>query len=116
MNKSKSIIAVVIVAIIGTLIFWKRDWIKGKIGKTKIVESIKEVTLKTGITPSNPNSFPLKRGSKGEKVKGLQQALNRKYNAGLKVDGQFGFKTEKALKNAGFGKSVELWQFWKVFS
>lgn len=40
----------------------------------------------------------LKMGCKGEDVKYLQQELNDWINAGLKVDGDFGFKTDAALR------------------
>lgn len=40
----------------------------------------------------------LKKGSKGDDVKALQQRLNIKVNAGLTVDGNFGQLTENALK------------------
>lgn len=43
-------------------------------------------------------SSNLKRGSKGETVKWLQSALNRK-GADLEVDGIFGAKTEQAVKD-----------------
>lgn len=45
------------------------------------------------------NEFPLKKGSKGEKVQLLQVAINKKSKKDiLKVDGIFGSKTEDALK------------------
>lgn len=40
----------------------------------------------------------LRNGSSGTQVKYLQKALNKLINAGLTVDGDFGSKTEKALK------------------
>ena len=40
----------------------------------------------------------LKRGCKGEDVKYLQKTLNEKWNCGLEVDGVFGSKTLKAVK------------------
>jgi hypothetical protein len=40
----------------------------------------------------------LRNGSSGEQVKYLQKALNKLVNSGLTVDGDFGNKTEKALK------------------
>lgn len=45
-------------------------------------------------------SFPLQKGSKGEKVQYLQRYLNTYHAAGLTVDGNFGAKTENALKKA----------------
>lgn len=46
--------------------------------------------------PGN-DSFPLQRGSKGQRVTRIQMLLNRA-GAGLKEDGDFGAKTETALK------------------
>lgn len=40
----------------------------------------------------------LKKGTKGEDVKYLQKTLNEKWNCGLEVDGIFGTKTQKAVK------------------
>ncbi|HSZ72477.1 MAG TPA: hypothetical protein VK750_07350 [Cytophagaceae bacterium] len=60
---------------------------------------------------SGGDSFPLKRGSKGQRVMQLQQALSDvlgqaviAQNGG--VDGSFGKGTEDALKLAGYGKTV----------
>lgn len=52
------------------------------------------------------NQIILERGSKGEDVKKLQQLLNKIGNAGLKVDGKFGEKTEKALVKIANSKIV----------
>lgn len=55
----------------------------------------------SGLIPTSKytdDSFPLKNGSGGEKVKKLQKWLNDNHNAGLVVDGKFGPKTEEALK------------------
>ena len=50
-----------------------------------------------GIDPSG-NIPTLRRGSKGELVKSLQEYLNDETGAGLTVDGVFGAKTETAVK------------------
>lgn len=119
MGKTRNIFAFVVVAIIGSIIFWKRDWIKEKL---KVVqrpktanESQQSAVVQAPISPSSPSSistndqytFPLKLGSKGTTVKALQNALNRKYNAHLAEDGYFGPATESALVKAGFGKELE---------
>ena len=45
-------------------------------------------------------SYPtLRKGAQGENVKTLQTILNEVDNAGLDVDGSFGSKTQKAVKN-----------------
>lgn len=48
----------------------------------------------------------LKKGSKGQEVKYLQQNLNQAINAKLDIDGSFGSKTEKAVKD--FQKKYKL--------
>ena len=48
----------------------------------------------------------LKRGSKGTEVKYLQKNLNQAINAKLDIDGSFGAKTEKAVKD--FQKKYKL--------
>lgn len=59
----------------------------------------------SSITYTNDN-FPLKKGSKGPRVKNLQKFLNWKgYN--LTVDGYFGEKTAAALLNANNMTKVE---------
>jgi len=64
-----------------------------------------------GLTTSSENSgFPLKKGSKGEKVQLLQEALIVKYgkNALPKygADGDFGSETVSALKKAGLPTTI----------
>lgn len=55
---------------------------------------------------SRNDGFPLKRGSRGTKVKALQQALARR-DSSVKVDGQFGPATAAALKAAGYPDTVD---------
>ena len=56
----------------------------------------KVITIK--INPLGDLEDPLKRGSKGDEVKALQERLNS-LGAKLKTDGIFGPKTEKALND-----------------
>ena len=51
----------------------------------------------TGTFPSVPPN--LKKGSKGQQVKNLQKYLNWFGSYGLEVDGDFGTKTQKAVKD-----------------
>jgi peptidoglycan hydrolase-like protein with peptidoglycan-binding domain len=55
--------------------------------------------------------FPLKKGSKGEAVRALQQALIDKYGAGILprygADGGFGTETVNALKKAGLPTTID---------
>ncbi len=55
---------------------------------------------------SGNDSFPLKRGSKGARVRQLQQALKQN-DPSIKVDSIFGKGTESALLAAGYGKKVD---------
>ena len=57
------------------------------------------------LTSGNEN-FPLKKGSKGAKVKQLQQALAKTVSS-LTVDGNFGTQTVKALRTAGYAQVVD---------
>lgn len=58
-------------------------------------------------TPKTKNDdFPLKKGSKGDNVRLLQEALISK-GAKINVDGDFGTKTENALKKANLPTSID---------
>lgn len=52
----------------------------------------------SGKKPTVYNQFPLKYGSMGTLVKDIQTVLNKRFNAGIKVDGDWGGKTQEALK------------------
>ncbi|MFI5195706.1 MAG: peptidoglycan-binding protein [Chitinophagales bacterium] len=64
----------------------------------------KKRTVNTG------SGFPLKKGSKGDKVKQLQEALIEKYGASILpkfgADGDFGSETAKALSKAGMPATI----------
>ncbi len=66
-------------------------------------------TKKTYSTPRN-DDFPLKKGSKGEMVRQLQQALIDKYGRSVLprygADGDFGSETQNALKKQGLPTTV----------
>ena len=52
----------------------------------------------------------MRRGEVGNEVRALQRTLNNCYGASLSVDGEFGPKTEAALKNAEasiYGQTVD---------
>jgi hypothetical protein len=59
----------------------------------------------TSATPSSDPGFPLKKGSKGEHVRLLQEALIEKYGKSILpkygADGDFGSETINALKKIG---------------
>lgn len=60
---------------------------------------------------ASDSDFPLKKGSKGEKVKLLQKALIAKYGKSILpkygADGGFGSETAAALKKAGLPASID---------
>jgi peptidoglycan hydrolase-like protein with peptidoglycan-binding domain len=60
---------------------------------------------------ANTVKMPLVQGAKGELVKSIQTALNSKYNAGLKVDGIWGAKTQAALIANNLPTSI-YWKQW----
>jgi peptidoglycan hydrolase-like protein with peptidoglycan-binding domain len=61
--------------------------------------------------PVADDSFPLKSGSKGPKVRQLQEALMEKYAAnlpkGFKADGVFGKMTASTLTKSGYSSTVD---------
>ncbi len=58
-----------------------------------------ETATSVTIEFAQPSSDSIiKRGSQGDEVRWLQSVLNQVIDAGLTVDGDFGTKTEKALK------------------
>lgn len=109
MNKKKIIAIVLVVLIIVGLIYYNRNSpklqaIKDKISPPKApIEPAKNSGFNV-VTPDLSNdNFPLKVGSKGEKVKTLQLALNKlnesqgSKNSPLVPDGIFGNKTENLI-------------------
>lgn len=61
--------------------------------------------------PSRNDNFPLKKGSKGENVKALQEALIAKYGKSILpkygADSDFGSELVNALKKAGLPDSID---------
>ena len=113
MKNKKTIIALIVVAIVGTIIFWKRSWIKQKMGLEKGFETGEEnsnvlpgpspAPNSTGINYKSCTGYPLRLGCKGEKVKQLQRLLNKAHKSGLSEDGYFGPRTKSALQTNGYG-------------
>jgi len=107
-TKKKKIIAVAMFIVIGTIIFWKRDYIKQELGLKKPQvndNNLPEATSK--IDYKECTKLPYKLGCKGEIIKRIQRALNLKFESHLVVDGDLGEKTENALVKAGYGKTLE---------
>ena len=69
----------------------------------------KTTTPKT--TPSRNDEFPLKKGSKGAKIKTLQEALIAKYGKSIMpkygADGDFGSEMTNALKKLNISESID---------
>jgi len=74
----------------------------------KVAKSANSAT--TYVPPSNGSSFPLKKGSKGETVRKLQEALIAKYGAQTLpkygADGDFGSETFNALTKLGLPTTI----------
>lgn len=66
----------------------------------------------------NSDTFPLRLGSKGDKVRSLQQALIRAYGNGLLpkygADGWFGKELDTALRSKGYGIPIQESDFLKI--
>jgi hypothetical protein len=115
---NKKIIAIALLIVIGTVVFWKREWIKQKLGLNKEADSQSSTnsnstksnepkSVTPGITYIENDTFPFKLGDKGTRVKAIQIALNKFHGESLQTDGYFGPLTESALVKAGFGKTLE---------
>ncbi len=65
----------------------------------------------TPVTPAYTSEFPLKRGSKGEKVRQLQESLISKYGKSYfpryGADGDFGLETVNALKKLNLPATID---------
>jgi hypothetical protein len=84
--------AAILTPIVGVGIYWYIKTQNDK-AKAKFGEQQKVPTKPSAVTPTNTNTFPLKKGSKGnDYVKTLQSAL------GIVVDGSFGKDTLAALQ------------------
>jgi cytoskeletal protein RodZ len=68
-------------------------------------------TANTSTATSTSDDFPLKKGSKGNNVKLLQQALLAKYGKSILpkygADGDFGSETVNALTKAGYPTTID---------
>lgn len=72
----------------------KVDGITGTVDMNYMYSESSKKKAYTGALPSTN----LKKGSKGEEVKKLQKFLNWALNVKIDVDGDFGTKTESAVK------------------
>lgn len=69
-------------------------------------------------SPGIGDAFPLRIGSKGDKVRSLQQALIRTYGAAILAkygaDGQFGSELQSALRSKGYGVPLQESEYNKI--
>ncbi|TRU49814.1 MAG: hypothetical protein EWV91_07015 [Microcystis aeruginosa Ma_QC_Ca_00000000_S207] len=101
--------------------YWKKRKIQQK--DTPIMEEpARPVSISKQKTPPasvrRNDTFPLKRGSKGEKVKALQQAIIAAHGAGILpkygADGDFGKELEDGLKKLGFPAIIDQSTFYVI--
>jgi len=70
-----------------------------------------DTTHRSSYSPASDSSFPLKKGSRGAKVKAFQQALIAKYGASILpkygADGDFGNEMSAALNTEGLPSTID---------
>lgn len=89
----------------GNYLYGKFSYIASKVNE-KLGGTSSSSSTTSNTTNNSSNSSVLRKGSTGSAVKTLQTNLNKTINAGLAVDGNFGSKTEKAVKD--FQKKYDL--------
>ena len=94
--------------------YWKN---KNKANQEEDTGSFTE-SPSVNTAPAKNDSFPLKRGSKGNRVTQLQNALVKKYGASILpkygVDGMFGKEVEAALVRAKMPTSINETNYTKL--
>lgn len=115
------------VAAVGTGLFFGWRYFKSQQNKNKSLEEDDDVVpytppvqtpvVQTSYTPASTyvpqttSTFPLKKGSRGEKVRQLQNALISRYGSSVLprygADGDFGSELTAALKNNGWPEIVD---------
>jgi len=131
--KKTNVIVFIIVAIVGAIIFWKREEIMQKFGFGTDTSSVANKSSRNSIdNSSNSDSssgsnnypspspipigpggnsteckdYPLKPGCTGQLVLNLQKSINKAYKSGISEDGVFGQQTKAALLANGYGEIV----------
>jgi hypothetical protein len=101
MEKKKIVIISIFVGIVATgLALYLKN--KAKIKKVSEENNLLDEGISSDVKSVVSNEFPIKKGSKGEKVKLLQKYINTKIKPPLAIlvtDGIFGNGTERALKS-----------------
>ena len=88
------------------------DSIQPKKEQTKIKEAGKNTVVKSESSKKPASDFPIKKGSRSEKVRQLQKVMMAKYPGVLKsADGIYGSETEKFLKSKGLPTEISESQF-----
>jgi hypothetical protein len=109
MAKIKKISPIIIYGVpilIGAYLIYKSIKPTDKTKKTKVSDT--ETNNNGGLTPAVAKLFPLKRGSKGEKVEELQKAIliyDKNLLPKFGADKDYGSETENAVKTI-LGKSI----------
>lgn len=80
----------------GDYLYSKQEYIASEVNKKLGAKTETKTDTKKEETET---VTVLRKGSKGKEVEVLQTNLNKAINAGLAVDGDFGSKTEKAVKD-----------------
>lgn len=113
-KKTKTILLIAIPIVTGGLVyyFYTRQNKKGmtKLPGDTTPDSAVKPNKTGGVTPVVQQYFPLRKGSRGEKVKELQRALlavDPKSLPKYGVDGDFGSETESAVQKYLGKKSVD---------
>ena len=84
----------------GNYLYSKQEYIASEVNKKLGAKEETKKETKTDTKKEETETITvLRKGSKGKAVENLQTNLNKAINAGLAVDGDFGSKTEKAVKD-----------------
>lgn len=106
--KTKKLIIIILIVAVVAFAAYKLLQEFGQEGETNGWEKPTNSTGGTSPSTSSRNdNFPLKKGSKGERVKVVQKFCNWAKDCGLTVDGDFGSRTEAAVKKCVFVDGVE---------
>lgn len=117
-KKKKALLIGIGVAALGAITYfgwqyWKKR--KALQSEDNVIDPLPDIPVTPKKKTSKPapvrnDEFPLKKGSKGENVKALQEALIAKYGKSILpkygADGDFGSEMVAALKKAGLPEQV----------